>query len=228
MAVATVARAEKQPTSKASSQKDSPSALRKSAPTTSPKPSPGMEVVDLATLDPSINIDIKWAGTDNMLGRRVYAENRCFLRRDAAERLVRVQQRLKSDGLGIKVWEGYRPLWMQQLLWDEIKDGDLISDPNNGKRTHTRGIAVDVTLIDLATGRELPMPTGYCEFSKREQMKQGYEHLAAPILRNRERLKTAMQAEGFVPYSGEWWHFNLPNYTDYRIIKQDAWVQRVP
>jgi len=192
-----------------------------------PQEADPMEVVDLAKIDPTIRIDSRWAGSDNMLGRRAYAKNRCVLRRAAAERLARVQKRLKTQGLGLKVWEGYRPMWMQRYLWDTVGDPDLISHPSSGRRTHIRGIAVDVTLVDLQ-GRELAMPTGYCEFSKAEQMKHGAMKLPEEVLKNRKTLLDAMTAEGFEPYKNEWWHYNLPNWADFPLIPKDEWIGPAP
>ena len=184
-----------------------------------------MDMVALADVAPSIVIEIKWATADNMLGQRVYAANRCFLRRETADALARAQKALSKQNLGIKIWEGYRPMWMQQHLWDEVGDPNLVSDPSRGRRTHIRGVAVDVTLVD-ADGRELAMPTGYCEFSKREQMKHAYTVLSDEVLKNRATLKKAMTDAGFQIYSNEWWHYNLANWAEFDILEEDELVKK--
>lgn len=185
------------------------------------------EMVELSRIDPRIIIECKWATPNNMLGRAAYADNCCFLRRAAAERLSRVQSHLYEKGMGLKIWEGYRPLWMQQLLWNEIGDHDLVSNPAHGRRTHIRGIAADVTLVQKK-GDELKMPTAYCEFSKRDQMRHSWTDLSEEIIQNRLTLREAMEAQGFEIYEDEWWHYNLPNWQDFPLLDDRELVKPAP
>ena len=184
-------------------------------------------MVNLKDIDPTILIEIKWATPDNMLGKVVYQKNTCYLRRATAEKLAEIQKGLRAKGLGLKVWEGYRPMWMQQYLWDTVQDPNLISHPSQGRRTHSRGIAVDVTLVD-AEGKELAMPTGYCEFEKAAEMKHNFQRLPEAVLKNRETLKNAMVTGGFQLYQHEWWHYNLPNWSDFPILSEDEWAPPAP
>ena len=115
-------------------------------------------------------------------------------------------------------------MWMQKMLWDEVQDPNLISEPKAGRRVHIRGAAVDLTLVDK-DGKELAMPTTYCEFAKHEQMKQSYQQLSAEILKNRKTLRDAMTSEGFQIYENEWWHYDLKNWSEFPIIESDQWIK---
>ena len=146
-------------------------------------------LVDVATLDPTIRFDLRYAGPDNFTGVAVYPAARCLLRRDAADRLVRVQRRLRNDGLGLLVWDCYRPFTVQERFWALVPDARYVARPErrdgrpvSGSK-HNRGAAVDVTLVDAA-GRPLPMPTGFDDFSARA-------HRGAPAPRRGARQRRA-------------------------------------
>jgi D-alanyl-D-alanine dipeptidase len=181
---------------------------------TAAAPPPGCELVDLADIDPSFVIDNRYATTDNVTGIRLYPANTIHLERSAAERLARVQASLRGQGLGLKVFDGYRPLAVQKALWREKPDPRYVADPAKGSR-HNRGSAVDVTLVD-ANGRELPMPSGFDEFSERSHL----VFMDAPddLLANRETLQKAMRSEGFLPLATEWWHFDAPGWRAFPVM----------
>ena len=185
-----------------------------------PGPDPTVELVDVATLDPTIRLDLRYAGPDNFTGLAVYPAARCLLRRDAAERLVRVQRRLQADGLGLLLWDCYRPFSIQERFWALVPDARYVARPERragqpitGSK-HNRGAAVDVTLVDAA-GTPLRMPTGFDDFSARA-------HRGAPAPRaaraNAARLEAAMTAEGFEPFPTEWWHFDAPGWQGYGLL----------
>jgi D-alanyl-D-alanine dipeptidase len=179
----------------------------------SPRPASG-ELVDVAVLAPTIRLDLRYATRDNFTGVAVYPAARCLLRRDAAERLARVQRALRAEGLGLMVWDCYRPFSVQERFWALVPDERYVARPvrRDGRPVegskHNRGAAVDVTLVDAA-GRPLPMPTGFDDFSERAH--RGAP--AAPAARaNASRLEAAMAAEGFEPLATEWWHFDAPGW----------------
>src|SRR5262249_53962703 len=130
------------------------------------------QLVDVATVDPTIRIDMRYATPDNFTGVAVYPVARCLLRRDAADRLARLQRRLRTDGLGLVVWDCYRPFSVQERFWALVPDERYVARPErrDGRPVagskHNRGDAVDVTLAD-ATGARLEMPTGFDDFSDR-------------------------------------------------------------
>jgi D-alanyl-D-alanine dipeptidase len=169
-------------------------------------------LIDLAEFDPRIAIDLRYATADNFMGRPLYPpEARCLLRPATARRLKRVQDRLARTGLGLKVYDAYRPLSVQKQMWEIMPDPRYVADPARGSR-HNRGSAVDVTLVD-STGRELEMPTGFDDFT--EAAHRNYQGATPAALRHRKILTNAMEAEGFVGLSTEWWHYDDPDWKSY-------------
>ena len=185
-----------------------------------PHPPTG-DLVDLAAVDPTIRIDIRYATTGNFTGVAVYPVARCLLRRDAAERLARVQRRLRADGLGLLVWDCYRPFAVQERFWALVPDERYVARPErrDGRPVagskHNRGAAVDVTLVDAA-GAALAMPTGFDDFSERAH--RGAPGVPPVARANAERLEAAMVSEGFEPLPTEWWHFDAPGWQSAELL----------
>jgi D-alanyl-D-alanine dipeptidase len=182
-------------------------------------PQPG-DLVDITTIDPSIVVDIRYATTNNFTGVAVYPVGRCLLRRDIAERLERVQKGLEQRSLGLKVWDCYRPISVQEKFWALKPDSRYVMQPviQDGKPVegskHNRGAAVDVTLVD-ASGSELPMPTDYDDFSERAH--RTVLRGDSQAVRNMRILEVAMVREGFEPLPTEWWHFDGPGWEKYEL-----------
>ena len=176
------------------------------------------DLVEIIRLDPTIRLDIRYATTNNFLGRRVYAQPRAFLQRPAAEALVRAHQKLKSKGYGIVVFDGYRPWSVTKLFWDSATDEqrriEFVANPQNGSR-HNRGCAADISLFELATGKEVLMPSAYDEFTERAF--PDYAGGSAEARASRDLLRATMEAEGFTVYRAEWWHFDFNDWKQYRI-----------
>jgi len=172
------------------------------------------ELVDIQKLNPSIILDIRYATPDNFLHRAVYPDARCFLVKEAALRLDAVQKELQTIGLGLKVFDGYRPLSVQKLMWKIMPDSRYVANPARGSR-HNRGCAVDLTLVD-STGRQLEMPTPYDNFTQRAH--HNYMKLPAKVRQNRWILKTIMEKYGFKSITSEWWHYDLKNWSKYPIM----------
>lgn len=176
--------------------------------------------VDVRRLDPSIRLDVRYATTANFTGVAVYPAARCLLRRDVAERLVRVQRALERDGLGLLVWDCYRPFSIQQRFWALVPDARYVAEPvvRDGRPVdgskHNRGAAVDVTLVDAA-GVPLVMPTDYDDFGPSAH--RDATDWSPVARRNAERLERAMTAEGFEPFPTEWWHFDGPGWQRYDL-----------
>jgi D-alanyl-D-alanine dipeptidase len=175
------------------------------------------DLVDLATLDPTIRFDIRYSTTNNFMGAAFYDEPRAFLQRPAAEALLRVHRRLAAEGLGLLVFDAYRPWYVTWMFWHATPADQkmFVASPSIGSR-HNRGAAVDLTLYDIETGEPLPMPSGYDEFSPRAY--PDYPGGTSEERHNRERLRRAMEAEGFRVYHAEWWHFDHRDWRSYPIL----------
>jgi D-alanyl-D-alanine dipeptidase len=171
-------------------------------------------LVDIEQVNPNILLDIRYATTDNFLNEAVYPSARCFLLEPVAMRLDSIQRELETRGLGLKIFDGYRPFSVTRKMWEILPDDRYVANPKNGSR-HNRGAAVDVTLVD-STGNELEMPTVFDDFSE----KAGHDFMDLPqhILTNRSLLKEIMTKYGFMPIKTEWWHYDLKNYEQYPIL----------
>ena len=172
-------------------------------------------LTEIRSLDPTVVVDMRYATSNNFTGAPLpgYLANRAYLRREAAASLARVQRSLRDRGLGIKIFDAYRPVraTLAMVDWTErVNRPDLLKDGYIASRSrHNLGLAIDLTLIDFTTGRELEMGTPFDTFSSAAHTANASGRVAA----NRQLLKAAMEREGFVNYDQEWWHFsfNVPN-----------------
>ncbi|MEI8345631.1 MAG: M15 family metallopeptidase [Candidatus Omnitrophota bacterium] len=171
-------------------------------------------LIDVNKADPTIRVEVKYASADNFMKEILYPEARCLLLRPTAERLVRVQARLKPMGYCLKVFDGYRPLSVQKKMWERFPLDGFVANPAKGSN-HNRGAAVDLTLTDLQ-GAELEMPSVYDEFSERAH--RDYAKASPTALAHRKILEDAMTAEGFRGLPSEWWHFDDPDAKKYPIL----------
>jgi D-alanyl-D-alanine dipeptidase len=173
------------------------------------------DIVNVAKICPAIQLELRYGTPNNGVGRAVYPKGaRCLLRRSVAERLCRVQKRLEEQGLGLKVWDGYRPPSAQRALWDVKPDKRFVAPPTKGSK-HSRGAAIDLTLVDT-NGKGLPMPCDFDTFDARSR--PTYAGGTREQRKNRDTLQSAMMAEGFIPDRNEWWHFNAPDWGKYGIV----------
>jgi D-alanyl-D-alanine dipeptidase len=174
------------------------------------------DLVELTKLDKTIKLDIRYATANNFVGRPVYPEARAFLQRPAAEAVVRVHKQLKKKGLGIVIFDGYRPWTITKLFWDVVPEDKrkFVADPVKGSK-HNRGCAIDLSIYDLKTGELIPMPSGYDEFTERAS--PDYKGGTAQEHANREMLRGLMEAEGFTVNPNEWWHFDYKDWQSYAI-----------
>ncbi|MEM9481079.1 MAG: M15 family metallopeptidase [Verrucomicrobiota bacterium] len=155
---------------------------------------------------PGVKIDLRYATRNNITGRRLYSANaRCYLDQDTARKLARAQALLNKQGIGLKVWDGYRPASVQKELWNAVPKADFVVDPRLWYSKHSSGRAVDVTLVDLQTGEEKKMPSDFDDFSPRGRAL--YLGPDREVRRNVELLQTAMKEAGFRRINSEWWHF---------------------
>jgi D-alanyl-D-alanine dipeptidase len=173
-------------------------------------------VLELIQLDNTIRLDIRYATADNFVGRQVYPEARAFLEELPARAVCRVHQLLKTEGLGLVIFDGYRPWSVTKLFWNTVPKHQrkFVADPETGSN-HNRGCAVDLSIFDLSTGTSLPMPSGFDEFTERAS--PDYTGGSEEETDNRDKLRDMMEAEGFTVNQNEWWHFDFEGWEDYPI-----------
>jgi D-alanyl-D-alanine dipeptidase len=175
------------------------------------------DLVELAALDPTIKLDVRYATSNNFVGRPVYDQARAFLQKPAAEALLRAHRSLREKGYGLLIFDAYRPWRVTKLFWDVTPRAqrDFVANPKKGSK-HNRGCAVDLSLYDLATGKEVPMPSAYDDFTKKAY--PDYPGGTAEERAARGVLRSAMEAQGFTVEPNEWWHFNYKDWKLYPIL----------
>lgn len=175
------------------------------------------DLVELTKVDPTFRLDIRYASDRNFLGFSVYDEARAFLHRDAAHALKKANQELRAEGLGLLILDAYRPHSVTQLMWDRKEPAKraYVADPKKGSR-HNRGAAVDLTIIDLKSGRPVPMPSFYDDFS--EKAHHSYKGGSEQARLNRKKLRVLMEKHGFEALSNEWWHYDFKGWKKYPIL----------
>ncbi len=175
------------------------------------------DLVELVKVDPAIHLDIRYATSNDFLHRPVYKQARAFLQRPAAEAVARADAKLREQGFGIVVFDGYRPWSVTKLFWDLTPPAKraFVADPSQGSR-HNRGCAVDLSLFDLATGQEVPMPSPYDDFTDRAH--PDYAGGTPAERAHRDLLRRVMESEGFTVYENEWWHFDYQDWRLYPIL----------
>ncbi|MGZ5246820.1 MAG: M15 family metallopeptidase [Flavitalea sp.] len=174
-------------------------------------------MIELKSVVPSIVYELRYADTSNFMHRRMYPSNtdRTFLRALPAKALISVAEELKQIGLGIKVWDAYRPYSVTEDFWELVKDERYAANPAKGSG-HNRGLAIDLTLYNLSDQKELDMGTAFDDFS--EKAHADNTNHSEEILRNRKNLKDAMLNAGFKQLPTEWWHFYWPNDRGYDLL----------
>jgi D-alanyl-D-alanine dipeptidase len=186
-------------------------------PPADPKATRTPDLVELVKLDPTIRLDIRYAGSNNFVGQPVYKEARAFLQRPAAEGLVAAHRELARHGYGLLIHDGYRPWSVTKLFWEVTPPAlrEFVADPATGSK-HNRGAAVDLSMYDRATGAAVQMPSDYDEFSKRAY--PDYRGGAPDARGRRDLLRAVMERHGFTVEPNEWWHFNYNGWREYPII----------
>jgi D-alanyl-D-alanine dipeptidase len=171
-------------------------------------------LVDVRAHVPDALLDVRYAADDNALGRAVYPRAAAYLRRSCAERLSRAAAELRGRGLRLVVYDAYRPLSVQRLLWAARPDPRFVADPARGS-AHNRGGAVDVGLADAA-GTPLAMPSRFDEFGPRAA--HGAAGVPADAAERARALRRAMESAGFAALDEEWWHYRDPESSAWPLL----------
>lgn len=175
------------------------------------------QLVELTKIDPTLRLDIRYASDRNFMGFPLYTQPRAFLQKDAAEALKKVNEELHEQGLGLLVLDAYRPWSVTKLMWDKTPPAkrDYVADPQKGSR-HNRGAAVDLTIVDMTTGKPVAMPSNYDDFSQKAH--HSYQGSSAQARSNRAKLRAVMEKHGFEALSNEWWHYDFQGWENYPIL----------
>lgn len=177
-----------------------------------------MTLLEIFSESHGVVLDIAYATARNFTGKPVYARPGCYLHSDAAARLRIAADLAKPLGLRLKIFDAFRPSEAQWALWNFRPDPEFLADPRKGS-PHSRGVAVDLTLID-ADGGELDMGTGFDAFTPLSH--HANTEIAPAAQRNRLVLLGLMSAAGWDFYSNEWWHYQLFNAKSYPVLGDDA------
>jgi serine beta-lactamase-like protein LACTB len=176
------------------------------------------DLVDLATI-PGLKFDLRYATDNNFMSTPFYSSAKAYFQRPAAEALGRVSAKLKDRGLGLVIFDSYRPWHVTRMFWDgtDPKYHNFVADPSKGSR-HNRGCAVDLGLYDLASGKPVEVVSGFDEFSDRAF--PDYPGGTSRQRWYRDLLRRTMEAEGFTVYEEEWWHFDYKDWKEYPILNK--------
>ena len=176
------------------------------------------DLVDLTKYIPHIRLDIRYATANNFTHQVLYQRAAAYLKLPAAKALKEVQEELEERGLGLLIYDGYRPFSVTQKMWEIVPDERYAANPAKGSG-HNRGIAVDLTLCDLKTGKPLAMPTDFDDFT--EKAHQSYNVQDTSVANNRKLLREVMERHGFINLTTEWWHFYLKDGQEYPLMNID-------
>ena len=176
------------------------------------------ELADLEKFIPGIRLDIRYATANNFTHEKIYKLARAYARRPVAEALLKAQSEFNKHGLGIRIFDAYRPYKATVRFYEVYHDTTYVASPYRGSR-HNRGCAIDMTIFDLSTGKDLPMPTDYDSFRKEAWPSTP---VADPEIRkNRTLLITVMEKHGFRVNGSEWWHFDFRGWKNFEVLDID-------
>jgi D-alanyl-D-alanine dipeptidase len=182
------------------------------------KNNPGKELVDLAQFIPGIILDIRYSTTNNFTHEKIYDQAKAYARKTVALSLKTAQEDFRKLGMGIKIYDAYRPYKATVKFYELYHDTTYVASPYVGSR-HNRGCALDMTLVDLKTKSELSMPTPYDSFQKEAWPTTPIQD---PVRRkNRELIIAVMERHGFKVNASEWWHFDFVGYQKYEVMDVD-------
>lgn len=174
------------------------------------------QLIDIAKEIPNIKVDCVYATNRNFTGRKIYQKPVCYLLKQVADQLKKVQKELNEQGLGLLVWDAYRPFGAQQRLYDAAPDKKYVANPKMGGR-HTRGTTVDLTIIRLSDGLQLDMGTGHDDFTSKAHYAS--DQISQTARANRTLLHDLMIKHGFEQLPHEWWHYDFNNWRNYPVLE---------
>jgi zinc D-Ala-D-Ala dipeptidase len=174
----------------------------------------GEGLVEIRSVDPTIIVELRYAGRDNFLGHPLYPlGTRALARPEVASALVVAQAFLRRYQCGLKIWDAYRPVAVQAKLWEASHNSDYVANPEIGVGSlHSYGIAIDATLVD-SWNRPVLMPSDFDDFTPAAMWR--YAGSSAEIRAHVRLLQYAMYKAGFWGLRTEWWHFTIADWQKY-------------
>lgn len=176
---------------------------------------PQNELIDLEKFIPELVLDIRYATENNFTKEKIYNLAKAYARKPVAEALRKAREEFKKQGFGIKVFDAYRPYAATVKFYEVYRDTTYVASPYRGSR-HNRGCAIDMTIYDLKTGKDLPMPTEYDSFRKEAWPTTPVKD---PVIKkNRDLIISVMHKHGFKVNSSEWWHFDFIGWQKFDVM----------
>ena len=196
-----------------------PSPTPEPTPTPTPTPTPPPELPDDTLVNvqdyiPSVFVDLRYATTNNFTGQVIYDFTEAQLRYGTVKKLAVAAEALAQQGYALLIWDACRPASAQFRLWEVCPDSTYVANPYNGYSRHSRGNTVDITLVTL-DGGAVEMPSGFDEFSALAD--RDYSDVSETAAEHASLLEQAMTNAGFIPYSGEWWHYS--DSVQYEVVQ---------
>lgn len=179
------------------------------------KANPNNQLVEIKKAIPNITLDIRYATTNNFMDRVMYKQARAFARKPVVASLKEIQAELNKKGLGLKIFDGYRPYAVTVAFYKQASNKNFVANPAKGSK-HNRGCAIDLSLINLKSGKELEMPTPYDSFSAAAA--PNYPNVKPLAKKNRDFLIRTMQKHHFKVIENEWWHYDFDSWPQYHLM----------
>ncbi|MFY0254349.1 M15 family metallopeptidase [Chitinophaga sp. 30R24] len=172
-------------------------------------------LVNLEQYIPGIRKDVRYATANNFTKQQLYTKTDIYLRLPAARALKAVQDALRQKGYGLLIYDAYRPYHVTEAMFKIVPNDLYAADPRKGSG-HNRGVAVDLSMVNLQTGKPVTMPTDFDDFTYKAH--QNYLPADPTVTANRKLLRDTMKAHGFKESTTEWWHYYLPDYKKYPLM----------
>lgn len=179
---------------------------------------PNNELINLEEFIPTIVLDIRYATSNNFTGEKIYNLSKAYARKPVAEALKKAHEEFRKSGVGVKIYDAYRPYSATVKFYEVYRDTTYVASPYKGSR-HNRGCALDMTLVDLKTGKELTMPTEFDSFKKEAWPTTTVKD--PEIKKNRDLIISVMEKHGFKVNASEWWHFDFNGWQKFDVMDID-------
>ena len=172
------------------------------------------DLVLVTDYNSDLAFEMKYATCDNFVKKTLYPSPTCVLSKGTLDKLIKANNLVKKQGYSIKIWDAYRPLSVQKIMWDATPNKNYVANPYRSGSKHNRGAAVDVTLVDK-NGKEVKLPSEFDNFTAKAS--PNYKGMTSEARKNLDILSNAMKSSGFKTISTEWWHFEDTEYKSYKI-----------